>query len=426
MNVYEAARKRIQYAISEFDNIIVSFSGGKDSGVMLNLTLDIAKEMNALDKVGVYHMDYEAQYQATTDYVSEMFHSLPIEVKKYWVCLPIKAQCSASMFQSFWQPWKFEDKEIWCRELPKNSINERNFPYSFNYEISDYEFNVQFGKEIAKTGKTCFLIGIRTQESLNRWQSIHATKGMYKDKRFSTKIANNLYNVYPIFDWEVEDVWVYNYKFQKPYNKIYDLFYQAGLTVNAMRVASPFNDCAKSSLKFYKVIDPNNWGKMISRVNGVNFTALYGDTVAMGWKSIKLPKGHTWKSYMYFLLDTLPKETKENYLKKLEVSKKSWRVGGARDEELIRELEKEGAPVIRTGKMSKRGSGNKEIIQFEDYLDDTNVTDFAKVPSYKRMCICIMKNDHVCKYMGFAQTKMEKEKRENVMKKYKNIVRCGR
>ncbi|MDK4482030.1 phosphoadenosine phosphosulfate reductase family protein [Fusobacterium necrophorum] len=57
MNVYEASRKRIQYAISEFDNIIVSFSGGKDSGVMLNLTLDIAKEMKVLHKCkGVFIM----------------------------------------------------------------------------------------------------------------------------------------------------------------------------------------------------------------------------------------------------------------------------------------------------------------------------------------------------------------------------------
>lgn len=203
------------------------------------------------------------------------------------------------------------------------------------------------------------------------------------------------------------------------------MFYQAGLSLHEMRVASPFNDCAVDSLKIYKVVEPNMWGKLIGRVNGVNFAGIYGGTTAMGWKSIKLPKGHTWKSYMYFLLDTLPENTRQNYLNKLDASKKSWIVGGARDIKTIEELEAEGADFRRTGKTSNRGKGDKEVIQFDDYLDDTNVTDFAKIPTYKRMCICIMKNDHTCKYMGFAQTKVEIQKKKASIEKYKNIVRGG-
>lgn len=56
---------------------------------------------------------------------------------------------------------------------------------------------------------------------------------------------------------------------------------------------------------------------MLGRVNGVNFTGIYGGTRAMGWQNIKLPEGYTWKEYMYFLLDTLPEETKQSYLEKL-------------------------------------------------------------------------------------------------------------
>lgn len=40
-----------------------------------------------------------------------------------------------------------------------------------------------------------------------------------------------------------------------------------------------------------------------------------------------------------------------------------------------------------------------------DYLDDIDIAEFKEIPTYKRMCICILKNDHVCKYMGFALTK---------------------
>mgnify|MGYP002798377250 CR=1 FL=1 len=43
-NVYEALQERLKYIFEEFDNIFVSFSGGKDSGVLLNMTLDFQKK----------------------------------------------------------------------------------------------------------------------------------------------------------------------------------------------------------------------------------------------------------------------------------------------------------------------------------------------------------------------------------------------
>jgi predicted phosphoadenosine phosphosulfate sulfurtransferase len=77
----------------------------------------------------------------------------------------------------------------------------------------------------------------------------------------------------------------------------------------------PFNDWALSSLKLYRAIEPNIWGRMVGRVNGANFTSIVGGTTARGWKNIKLPKGHTWKSYVEFLLKTLPDETRKSMRK---------------------------------------------------------------------------------------------------------------
>ena len=39
-NVYEAFLERMHFLFKEFDNIYLSFSGGKDSGLLLNLVLD--------------------------------------------------------------------------------------------------------------------------------------------------------------------------------------------------------------------------------------------------------------------------------------------------------------------------------------------------------------------------------------------------
>jgi len=424
-NVLEASAERMEFLFSHFEQIIVSFSGGKDSGVLLNLAYDFAKKTNQLHKLAMYHMDYEAQYQATTDYVTEAFNSFE-GIKKYWVCLPIKAQCSTSMFQNYWQPWKVSEKEIWCRNLPQNSINEQNHPFDFDCEVSDYEFNVKFAKWISKDKLTCFLIGIRTQESLHRYKAIakFSDKNEFKSKSYTSIVLKNCYNAYPIYDWETEDIWIANAKFRYTYNKLYDLMYQAGLGVHEMRVASPFNDCAAESLKLYKVLDPNNWGKLIGRVNGVNFTAIYGGTSAMGWRNISKPQHFTWKQYMYFLLDTLPAETKEHYLKKLHVSFAYWlEKGGALPSSMVNELngkvefEDMGVPIN-----NRAYSKDYKIVKFKEYLEEIDIKNPNLLPTYKRMCIAIMKNDTSCKTLGFGQTKEELKKRQDAIKKYQSIL----
>ena len=187
-----------------------------------------------------------------------------------------------------------------------------------------------------------------------------------------------------------------------------------------MRVAIPFLSQAQSSLKLYRVIEPHTWGKLVSRVNGVNFTGIYGGTTAMGWKSITLPKGHTWKSYMEFLLSTLPVQIRDNYKSKLETSIKFWKEkGGVLSDKTISDLQKAGAKIEIQEKSNYKT--DKKPVRM-DYLDDIDSDDFQLIPTYKRMCICIMKNDHLCKYMGFSQTKKELDQRKKVMNKYKNIL----
>lgn len=423
MNVYDALIQRLDFIFGEFDKVVVSFSGGKDSGVLLAITMDYARRTGNLGRLAVYHMDYEAQYTATTEYVDRVFDALPPEVDGYRVCLPIKAQCSTSMFQAYWQPWKMSEKSIWCRPMPtKHVINENNFPWNFDYEISDYDFNIKLGKAVYPGKKVCFLVGIRTQESLNRWRTMNRRMAVneYKGMRYTTVITDNLVNAYPLFDWSVEDVWTANARFGYDYNKVYDLMYLAGVPLAKMRVASPFNDCAQDALKLYKVIEPDTWGRLIGRVNGVNFTGLYGGTTAMGWKKVTKPPHFTWKQYMYFLLDTLPEETRKNYLYKLGVSIKFWRErGGCLSDETIAELRAAGVDIEVLNDTNYKTT--KRPVRME-YLDDIDIKAFKEIPTYKRMCICIIKNDHLCKYMGFSLTKDEMKRRKAIQDKYRDLL----
>lgn len=424
-DVYEAARERIDYCFREFPQILVAFSGGKDSTVLLNLCYDYAKEHDLLDHLAMYHLDYEAQYQMTTDFVTETFAGFP-GIRKFWLCLPIGAQCACNM-RGKWIPWEKEKRDIWVREYPDSPylITEDTAEFKFDIGQKDYEVQDIFCKWFSdKYGKTAVVIGIRAEESWNRYKLVTSTADSFVEHRYDGKKwtvgSGNLYKSYPIYDWQVEDVWVYNGKFEKSYNKLYDLFYQAGLSIHQMRVASPFNDCAMDVLKFYKVIDPKNWGKMIGRTEGVNFAGLYGGTTAMGWRSIKLPKGHTWKSYCYFLLSTLSDDLRAHYERIFATSLKYWcEKGGFVSEDIMDEVEALQLDYEDCGK-SKRYS-NQRILKFAQYPDDCDTKSFADLPSYKRMCVCILKNDYYCKYMGFSQTKDAIEKRKKTMEKYKNL-----
>ena len=424
-NVYDASQSRLEYIFNEFENVLVAFSGGKDSSVCLNMVYEYAKAHGMLDKVAMYHLDYEAQYQMTTDYVTKVFSEYP-GIKKYWLCLPIAAQCCCNMTSGTWIPWEREKQNIWVREMPDSEyvINQDNVQFQFKEGDMDYKVQTNFSKWFSKEyGKTAVVVGIRASESLHRYVAVSKDdkKIIYDGKKWCSVIDKNTVNAYPIYDWETSDIWTANAKFEWDYNKLYDLYYQAGLTIDKMRVASPFNDCASETLKLYKVIDPNMWGKMVSRVNGVNFTGIYGGTTAMGWKSITLPKGHTWKSYCEFLLNTLDEDTRNHYIRIFNTSFKYWmEKGGNIDKDMYDEMLQKNNVKIKDVCQAKRYP-NKNKVTFEEYPDDIDVGRFAEVPTYKRMCICILKNDYFCKYMGFGQTKSDLEKRKRAIEKYKNI-----
>lgn len=113
-------------------------------------------------------------------------------------------------------------------------------------------------------------------------------------------MGENFYHAYPLYDWTTKDVWVANGKFDFDYNHIYDLFYKAGLSINQMRVASPYHESAKDSLNLYRVLEPDTWIRVVGRVQGANFGAIYGSTKALGARKFTLPPGHTWRSYVKF------------------------------------------------------------------------------------------------------------------------------
>ncbi len=428
-NVFEAFEQRLEYLFSEFDNIYVSFSGGKDSGLLLNMVLDYRRQYHPDRVIGVFHQDFEAQYTVTTEYITRTFERIKDEVEPYWVCLPMATRTAVSNYEMFWYPWDETKQTSWVRPMPSYPyvINLNNPFTHYRYRMHQEDLAKQFGrfyKEQHGNKKTVCLLGLRADESLQRYSGFLNKRYGYKDECWITKHFKDVWCASPMYDWSSTDVWAANCKFGYDYNKLYDLYYKAGLTVDQMRVASPFNEYSKDSLNLYRVIDPQVWTRLVGRVRGVNFAAIYGKTKAMGYRNITLPEGHTWESYTRFLLDTLPRKLRNNYIKKFNTSIEFWhKTGGGLSEETIQELLDRGYRISRNGVSNYTLDRKSRVVfldKIPDHTDDIHST--KDVPSWKRMCYCILKNDHLCRFMGFGLTREDQHRIDLIKEQYGEII----
>lgn len=428
-DVYENLQLRFHFIFKEFDNIYVSFSGGKDSGLLLNLLLDFKRKYYPNRKIGVFHQDFEAQYTVTTEYIEKVFQSLEGKEELYWVCLPMATRTALSNYEMYWYPWDDKKKDSWVRKMPEHEyvINlENNKMTTYRYKMLQEDLAKQFGRwyrDLHDGTSTICLLGMRAEESLKRYNGFVNKKYGYKRQCWITQQFKNVWCGSPLYDWSLSDVWHAHFKFGYEYNRLYDLYFMAGLQPSQMRVASPFNDYAKDSLNLYRIIDPEVWVKLIARVRGVNFGSIYGKTKALGYHNVTLPEGHTWKSFTLFLLDTLPPRIRKNYIKKFKTSIDFWHnVGGGLEEETINELIERGYNIKRNGVSNYTIMKNTRIIfigKIPDHTDDIKTT--KDVPSWKRMCYCILKNDHICRFMGFNLTREQQRRIDMIKEKYQHM-----
>lgn len=378
-DVYTSAKERISYTFDNFDNIYISFSGGKDSSVMVHMVLDEAIKRNR--RVGLLIIDLEAQYHLTIKHIHEIVEQYRDNIDLHWVCLPISLRNAVSNYEPKWICWDESVKDDWVRDMPdvEGVVNESNqYPF-FQHGMEFEEFMVLFGDWYGGDKPTAGFIGIRADESLNRFRTIASkTKETHGGNSFTTKVEDGLYNIYPIYDWKTADIWRFHAKNPSlSYNLIYDYMHRAGLTPHQMRLCQPYGDDQRRGLWLYHILEPQTWYKVVARVNGVNSGALYVQETGSitGYNNITKPEGHTWKSFCNLLLSTLPESTREHYTPIF----KKWLIGwkgrgyynGIPDE----------APKVLENKMW--------------------------APSWRRLCKVLLRNDYWCKGLGLTQPKSE-------------------
>ena len=409
-NVYDAAIERFRTVFREFDNYYVSVSGGKDSSIMLQLMAREARK--AGKKFSVLYIDLEAQYAATINHINELIDITKDVVDHwYWCAIPLSLRNAVSAIQPKWICWDKKDKEKWVREFPTKRtdidlITEDTLPEGWEWFFRGMEFEefiLWFAKWFNEMhgGKTAAGIGIRSDESLNRFRTIISErKERYMNFPWTTRVhirskAINCWNFFPLYDWRAEDDWTAVAKLDLAFNPIYELMYKNGLSIYEQRLCQPYGDDQRKGLDQFRTLEPETWEKVLNRVEGVNFGNIYCRTSLLGNIKSEKPEGMTWEQYAVFLLESIgmyAPEVRDHYHTKIKT--------------FIGWYEKEG-------------------IRLEDIPDeaDQKLEASKKAASWRRIARAIEKNDFWMSRLSFGETKKDVQRLFELKKKYRNIIR---
>lgn len=326
--VLTEAKKRINRLFDDFENVVVGFSGGKDSTVCLNLTLEVAEQRGRLP-LKVLWIDQEAEWQGTADYCQSVFNDKRVE--PWWFQIPMKWHNNVSSHSEYIYIWQEGAEHI--REQSPISIKENNYLEFGFHEVFEKIFKVHFSDQ-----KSCYISGVRTQESPKRFVSL-TSSATYEDITWGKILNKDLghYTFYPIYDWDYTDVWKYIHDNNCEYNRVYDGMYSQGVKINDMRISNLHHETAIQSLMIVQEIEPETWNKVAKRIEGAN-TIKHISTNAFVCPKELPYMFKDWREYAFHLIENVTQEPKhkEMMLKQIDkyedlyssdlISAKFWRV----------------------------------------------------------------------------------------------------
>ncbi len=298
-NVFDAALERIRFLFNEFENVYINFSGGKDSTVLMEIALMIARETKRLP-LKIMFIDQEFEWSSVISYIRRVANR--DEIQAYWLQVPFHLFNATSPFHQWWYCWDPNEEKNWLREKEPDSIKEDIFGKSKKDDkLRFFALFDEFLKYLHPNDVAIHVAGVRAEESPGRLRGL-TTYATYKWITWGKKDNKN-YTFYPLYDWRTSDIWKTIFDHNLDYCKLYDYQYQYGIPVKDMRVSSLCHETAVRNIFYLHEVEKDLLDKASKRMPSVESVVQMRDN----FLTIKeLPfMFSNWEEYRDFLLEKL-------------------------------------------------------------------------------------------------------------------------
>jgi predicted phosphoadenosine phosphosulfate sulfurtransferase len=283
-DVFSAGLDRMRHVYSTYDQVIVSYSGGKDSTVVLELAIMVAREQGKLP-VNALFFDEEVILPETEDMVMGTMARPEVNLK--WVCGQVGYWDASSNEEPHWTTWDPAKRGVWVREPPEFAV----WMGQMKYPAPGDAIARLWGPEY---GKVAEVLGLRGYESRPRMYGL-ISSGSYLAKG----PAPHVDKARPIYDWRDTDVWLAIHQYGWDYNQAYDRMYQLGRSMKELRIAVPTSIEAMNHWQDWMVMHPEWWGRVRRRFPNIHSLAMFNHDLHRPVRK----SGETWQQATSRYLD---------------------------------------------------------------------------------------------------------------------------
>jgi predicted phosphoadenosine phosphosulfate sulfurtransferase len=290
-NVLDEAKNRLRHIFETFDSVVTTFSGGKDSLVLLHLTKEVAAEFG-IKKIKVVFRDDEAINQDVIDFVEE-YRNLDWLDLEWWTVQTKGGKFVLNTIESYVQ---WDETREWVRPKPSWALSNEDLGIPKDTLLSPTDYDDIIARR--NVGKVCILTGVRAAESLVRYRSC---VNKMNENYIVASQSNKAKLGRPIFDWQENDVFKYFYDNKIKYCPIYD---KQMWNQNSLRVSSLLHsDAAKKGFGDIRKLDPDTYERLIELFPEMTLTERYTKELD---NAIDFEKyGQNWDGVKQFLVDTV-------------------------------------------------------------------------------------------------------------------------
>jgi len=256
-DVVTEAKKRLAHVYDMFDNVVLMFSGGKDSSAVLELMRQYQEEHD-LGPVEAIFSDEEVLPYSNIAFLEEIRHEPWLNL--HWQCYKrIDERYILGSFRSHVR-WDENDHEL-MRPIPEWAETLADFGLSTDLIVGpDSGVNMDDLNASRYKGSVAFLTGIRASESLVRYRSVVNKLNENYICRIEGNARSQVRLAKVIYDWEENDV----LKFLKESNFPLCSFYDAQeLAGSSLRIGPPLGGASKR-IGLLKEMEPEFYEQILA------------------------------------------------------------------------------------------------------------------------------------------------------------------